>query len=352
MKILHVVSSLNMGGAEQFVVDLASAMNGKPSIQASVFSFGDPGQSLSDSCAQGGINVVYAEKSYWRQFIQLRQLTKAFDVIHIHSSHAIMRWLLAVVSVRTGQVKIYYTRHNNLVQHSLKWRLCYSFAAKVLSGAVFISRLNQEEFLATYPAFRGKQRLIPNGVPDIELTTTSSLSSKLHIGCVGRFVPLKAQHLIIEAIALLEPDVQKQIVMHFFGDGPLLPYVQQKAQQLANLNTFFHGVINDKRLIYGGVHLLVVSSETEGLSLVILEAMSAGIPVIATRVGGNPELVIDGTTGWLYEFADTKHLAQLIRAVVEDRSPIQLFGEAGKSIFKERFTMNACASAYLDYYQP
>lgn len=351
MRILHVVSSLNMGGAEQFVVNLTFAMKSCSAAEVAVFSFGNENEPLSLKCSQLDVRVLFAKSSRLSQFYQIKRLLKDFDVVHIHSSYALMRWLLAVIVTPSRRAQLFYTRHNNQIHGTLKWQAIYSVAAQLLSGIVFISKLNQQEFLAAYPRFSNKQRLIPNGIPGIAVSRVEKPSLELHLGSVGRFVPLKAQHLLLDALALLSVEQRRRIVVHFYGEGPLQEAVERHAQNQIGAQVFFHGVVQDKVTIYQSIDLLIVTSETEGLSLVILEAMAAGIPVVASRVGGNPELVVDGVTGSLYNYADITHLAAIIAEALDDQQRLKKYGEAGKALFHQQFTMQICVDSHLGYYQ-
>jgi glycosyltransferase involved in cell wall biosynthesis len=96
--------------------------------------------------------------------------------------------------------------------------------------------------------------------------------------------------------------------------------------------------------------LFVLPSQAEGISNTILEAMACGLPVVATKVGGNAELVVEGETGRLVPASDPDALALAIRESVEDAERLCAQGEAGRWRVEERFSMEAMVAAYLKVY--
>jgi glycosyltransferase involved in cell wall biosynthesis len=134
------------------------------------------------------------------------------------------------------------------------------------------------------------------------------------VGCIGRLSAEKGQRLLIEVF----PEVLRAVPsarLLLAGDGPDLPRLRDRAETLALGDAVrFLGHRQDILDVYGSLDLLVLCSDTEGLPNVVLEAMALGVPVVATAVGGTPELVIDGRTGWLVPPAEPVPLG---RAIVE-----------------------------------
>ncbi|MDP4536357.1 glycosyltransferase [Alkalimonas collagenimarina] len=350
MKVLHVVSSLNMGGAEQFVVDISAAMNQRPSVQADILSFGCSDDTLCQRCADQGITIHHVNQtSRLQQFLQLRRLLKRFDAVHIHSSHCLFSILLASLFQRDS--RLYYTRHNTVVHRSFKWRLIYRLASIRLSNIVFIADIARQDFLRTYPAFQAKSILIYNGIQQVEAPRPDRTNnSVIRLGQVGRFVPLKAQKLLIQALAQLTADQRQAFEVHFFGDGPLLDDCRRQAEPLQqDMSVTFHGLEMDKSRIYQTIDVLVVTSETEGLSLVMLEALSAGCLVIATDVGGNAEIVEHQKSGLLFLYPDANQLSCLLQQLLADNHWHALV-KAGEQRFHRIFEQTTCIKSYLALY--
>lgn len=339
MRILHVLSSLNIGGAERFVIDLAVEQQ-RNRHQIGIVSMGKPNEPLQDEINARGFSLHITSN-----IIELIKIIRRYDVINVHSSYCLLRVLLA--SFFSG-TKIVYTRHNERVHLSNKWKFIYKLAYIRLTTMIFVAEKARVNYLKHYPHFSSKSVTVLNGVLPITKQKTTSLKSRL--GIVGRFVPLKAQHILIEAISNIPNP--SNIMLSFFGVGELMEKNKNLCKELIpNVEVTFHGMVPNRDNIYQQVDVLIVTSETEGLSLAILEAMASATPVIASNVGGNPELIKDGLNGFLYEFADSTALAKYIEILIADKALRTTFGEHSFELYNSSFSMRRCADEYLTIYQ-
>src|SRR5262249_54577920 len=140
------------------------------------------------------------------------------------------------------------------------------------------------------------------------ITRARGSVAPIRIGCVGRLVELKGQAILIEAMRRLRSTVSREL--HLFGDGPDRAQLEELARQVDGDGVRLPGRVMDREAIYRELDILVVASSTEGLSLAIMEAMAREIAIIATDVGGNSRLVIDGHTGLLVPYGDAAALAR------------------------------------------
>jgi glycosyltransferase involved in cell wall biosynthesis len=341
MKIIHVVSSLNVGGAERFVIDLATEQKQEHGFQTTVLSMGEKGEPLESEVKRFSLGLLHGTK-----IAQLRSYLTLFDIVHVHSSYSLLRILLASLFL---PIKVVYTRHNERVHTSFKWRLIYLLAKFRLHKMVFVAEKARQNYLAIYPEFERKSCTVLNGV--LPMSTAKSKSEKFRIAHVGRFVPLKAQHFLIEAVAHLPKHLQDKLSLSFFGTGDLLEYNQNLANKLLpNVEINFRGFVTDRDEIYGRSDLLVVTSETEGLSLAILEALASGTPTIASNVGGNSELVRHEINGLLYPYGNIEELAKKITMLIENVALYRQYSAQSIDTFKQGFSMTLCANNYLKSY--
>ncbi|MBA6417381.1 glycosyltransferase family 4 protein [Colwellia sp. 6M3] len=342
MKVLHVLSSLNVGGAERFGIDIANVQRRYQKLDVSILSMGDHGEPLEEEVIAQNILLTITSK-----LSVLRSTIKMMDVVHVHSLHCLLRVLIASFGVNT---KIVFTHHNNQVNKSLKWYLIYKLASFRVDTMVFVVKMAETKFLATYPNFKGKSITIANGV--LERKQDKTLSNKFRLGLVGRFVPLKAQHILIEAVSLLPDSLKKRISLTFFGTGDLLENNRKLAElKIPDVESTFNGFITDRDEIYTNIDCLIVTSETEGLSLAILEAIASGTPIIASNVGGNSELVQNGVNGYLYEYGDIQCLSKNIADIIAKNSEFEHFTKTNKEKFLVNYSLEQCATQYLDIYQ-
>lgn len=176
----------------------------------------------------------------------------------------------------------------------------------------------------------------------------------LIIGTVGRLEKVKDQPNLVHAfIRLMQiiPDARNRLRLVIVGDGSLRPDLERLlAEAHLQDQAWLAGARDDVPNLLRSLDLFVLPSRAEGISNTILEAMACGLPVVATAVGGNAELVTDGETGRLVPASNSTALAAAIRTYVEDPSLLAVHGSAGRRRVEERFSMEAMMQAYLGVY--
>jgi len=166
----------------------------------------------------------------------------------------------------------------------------------------------------------------------------------------GRLSPEKGvQVLIAAAKHVIEADPDARFAV--FGEGTMRPALQRQIDE-ADLNGLFvlPGFRGDLDQLMPCADLFVLPSFTEGLPNVVLEAGAAGVPVVATAVGGTPEVVDDGITGYLVPPGDPPSLAERIAQLLADPDRRREMGEAGRDHVQRHFTFEAQAAAYLNLF--
>ncbi|MDX2367588.1 MAG: glycosyltransferase family 4 protein [Colwellia sp.] len=349
IKVAHVVSSLNIGGAERFVIDLCDVQKGL-NINPTVISLGTPKELLVGECKKKNIAVVSYNHHPIFKLIRLFIALLKFDVIHIHSQHA-LKFLSYTFPLL--HKKIIYTRHGAAPLSSPEWVSLHLKVKPFVNIATFVSQEGLDIFQQNHGWESIPNYVIDNGVLISPLMKNADTNiSKLRIGSVGRMIPLKNQLGLLKAINTLAEVTQTQIEVNFFGDGECSQSLTAyKKEHLAKVDVIFHGMVNDREKIYSSFDVLVVTSETEGLSMVIIEAMANKLPVIATNVGGNPKLVINGQTGWLFEYNDDEKLAEIIQNVINNKALISAIGDNAFSYISENFSIDTSAKKYAELYE-
>ncbi|HXH02174.1 MAG TPA: glycosyltransferase [Candidatus Competibacteraceae bacterium] len=199
--------------------------------------------------------------------------------------------------------------------------------------------------------------IIPNGVDTarFECGDPRSLRRELGLGedalvlgMVASLKPVKDHVTALQALALLHRQGWPAHLV-LAGHGPLQAELQAQAQT-TGLGDYVHflGVRDNVSSILAGVDVFLLTSLTEGLSNALLEAMAAGLPAVATRVGGNPEVVVDGETGYLVEPQQPQALCQSIARLAGDAALRRRLGQAGRARVLEHFSLNAMVQRYED----
>ncbi|MBI3756926.1 MAG: TIGR03088 family PEP-CTERM/XrtA system glycosyltransferase [Deltaproteobacteria bacterium] len=176
----------------------------------------------------------------------------------------------------------------------------------------------------------------------------------LVIGTVGRMQTVKDQLTLVRAfLQLLEnaPAARKRVRLIMIGDGPLR---EESLQLLQNTNAtqlaWLPGEREDIPDLLRSLDIFILPSIAEGISNTILEAMASGLPVIATRVGGNPELVNEGVTGLLTPASDPAALAAALQTYLDHPALIVTHGQAGRKKVESTFSMDAMVKGHLAVY--
>jgi len=167
------------------------------------------------------------------------------------------------------------------------------------------------------------------------------------IGLVARLVPVKNHLWLIEALSEMPGDFKLIIV----GDGGLK---QDIIDCIHNNNmsskVFLYGETSEPEVLMNCFDIFLLSSLSEGLSNTLIEAMSTGLPLIASDVGGNSELVIDGENGFLYESNNKSELIERLGLLINNKKLREDFGERSKSLAYKNFKMSRMIENYQDIY--
>lgn len=174
------------------------------------------------------------------------------------------------------------------------------------------------------------------------------------VGTVGRMQTVKDQPTLVRAFirALeIDPSLRPCLRLALIGDGPLLAECRQILTDAgASDLAWLPGERSDIPDLMRELDCFVLPSLAEGVSNTILEAMSSGLPVIATDVGGNAELVSDGVTGRIIPAADHEAMAEMIVRLANQRDIARAMGRAGRELVERKFSMNAMITAYQGTY--
>lgn len=163
------------------------------------------------------------------------------------------------------------------------------------------------------------------------------------IGLAARFSDEKGHDVLLRAVHLLLKNGQK-VRLRLAGEGPTRASMEELSQHLGISDSVdFLGHINDMRQFLSDIDVFALPSRSEGLPICLLEAMSAGIPVVATAVGGTPEIVRDGETGRLIAPEDVAGLAHALWAVFADVPSLESMLDRAEAMVVNEFTVDVVA---------
>lgn len=336
---MHVVDSLQYGGLERVVCDLAVEQQGH-GHDVKVFSL-HHADGFREHLQSKGIPVVMGGKRGaldGRVLRILRKHARNYDIVHTHNFMPNYYSALATLGFRRTPA-IINTCHNmgsRLAKARLRWLYRWSIsrtACVAMVGSQVHSRLVSDGLVQP-----SKAVTIFNGVPVEHFAGSGSSredarsrlgigNDALVIGCVGRLVELKNHRLLLSCLPELVAS-HPRLMFVLVGDGPLEPELRAAAADLGVADhVVFAGARNDVASLLPGFDIFALPSRTEGLSIALLEACASGLAVVASAVGGNPEIVRDGSTGRLFESDDGKALHDILHELLSDPMQRRRIGE-------------------------
>ncbi len=354
LRILHLITSLHRGGAENHLLALTSHID-RQRFDVEVAVLTGEGELIPDFEALG----VRVHRLGARRRIDLgatRRLaellrTNAYDVLHSHLFRADLYACLAAFQLRSRRPKLVSTRHNDdrFFLHPLIGVLHYVVSAR-LDMIIAIS-----DHIARFTIARGvwdtrRVRRVYHGLEapsDAEVERRRSAlrqdlglaGDEFLIGNVGRLAPQKGQRHLVRAIPLLLDRVPNAHVV-IVGGGDLEGYLRELAEELG-VSDRVHvlGPRRDVPAIMQAIDLFAMPSIWEGFGIVLLEAMAAGKPIVASRVATIPEVVLDAETGLLVPPGDPAALADAIATLAGDERRARALGEAGRARLHHSFSI-------------
>lgn len=358
--ILHFSTSSGPGGAERLVNKLALGFNSQPF--ASLVCLFRPGW-VQQQCESDGIpTVVIPHKgifdvAWLRRFLALIR-EKQVQLIHAHEFDAIVHGTLAAALAR---VPIVATIHGkNYYWQTATRRTAYRLASRYACMVAVSEDL--KGFVTERTGIPARLiRVIYNGIdsfPDVEPAKQLRLRSDIGlngqdriIGAVGSLYPVKGHRFLIEAMPAIIRDCPNARLL-LVGRGDQEVHLKEQVKKLGiERSVYFLGLRQDISTLLSIMEVFVLPSLSEGLSVATLEAMASARPVVATRVGGNPELVVDGETGILVPSEDSQALATGIADLLLDRPRARTLGEKGRERVEQRFQMRMMVDEYRKLYE-
>jgi glycogen(starch) synthase len=226
-----------------------------------------------------------------------------------------------------------------------------SVLGRVLSGAdwvVSVSREALDHAHTVVPEIARRCSMIPYGIALPELAPTPLPFAPPVVLCLGRLVPYKGFDVAVQALARLRGRVPALRVL-IAGDGECRADLEQQVADggLAAVTTFLGWVEpEDVPTVLNRATVVVMPSRREGLPLVGLQASAMARPIVATRAGGLPEIVVDGATGLLIDKDDVGGLAEAVASLLEHPADATRMGTAGRERCRTHFSWERCVDAY------
>ncbi|MBL8030569.1 MAG: glycosyltransferase family 4 protein [Candidatus Doudnabacteria bacterium] len=345
MNILYIITQADGGGAQKYVLTLARHFKG-------TIAAGNEATQLFTDAANLRLktyNLQHLKRNIspandLLAIFEIRSLIKKInpDIVHLNSSKAGFLGSLACIGLKT---KVVFTAHGFIFNEPMPgWKKTFYISLEKLASAfrdftITVSNADKKSALDNNLTQENKVQTIHNGIP--KLTFLESLQARSHLnlpeeyfifGTIANFYTTKGIDVLIEAISLLNTNTLTKCKFVIIGNGPELKNLELGIKNLELEKAVIFIQKNQAWQYLQAFNAFVLPSRKEGFPYTLLEAMQAGLPIAATRVGGIPEAL--GDAGILVEPGNAKALAKAIDSLSNKQKQEELSKKARERSFK------------------
>ena len=351
LRVAHVTLGLDVGGQEKLLVEFARHAD-RRRFDLQFVSLGGRGVLAGDLEAHGWPVVALGEPTGFRPGLvsRLARLFRAgrIDVVHTHDErpHIYGAFAARLAGVR----RLIHTRHHGMADRLTRRQSgLVRVASELTDRFVCVSADSARQAVRQGVSAR-KVRVLHNGIDLTRFDVAPAVRCGGPVVTVARLSPEKDIGTLLHAAALAARS-DDAFRLEIAGDGPCMADLRRTAAELGlDGRVHFHGQVRDVPALLARAGLFVLPSLTEGVSLTLLEAMACGLAVVATRVGGNPEVVADGETGLLTPPGDPAALAAAMLRLRRDDPERRRMGQAGRRRVERRFDVRRMTAEYEKMY--
>ncbi len=321
MRIIQIVESLDLGGLERLAINVAIEQR-RRGDDPQIYCVSRRGRLAGDAEA-AGIPVTCFNKPPGLSPLALVRITRALltdqpDVVHTHNPN--IHHYGAVAAALAHVPVVLNTRHTPLSPRELMYReRHFRWARRFTDAIVFVSNESRDSIVAGLRLEKMRTAVVPTAIPFqpflAKPASPLSMWPRLRFGCLGRMVPQKAHDVLIDAFRSVLKELPNA-ELRIAGGGPLFEALCERVSSTGLAQRVrIEEATSDPAGFLQEMDVFVLSSRWEGLPLALLEAMAAGLPVVATRVGGIPDFLPEDV-GWLCPSDDSDALAKAMLSAV------------------------------------
>jgi len=365
-RIVHVTFNMDTGGAEQVIVQLATHTDAD-SYDVAILCLENPVGPMGKALSKNGMRVDALNRQPgfdWRLVWQIRRYRREYrvDVFHCHQYTPFVYGFLGALGTET---RVVFTEHGRFYPDLPKPKrmLVNPVFGRLVDHMTSISKATKHALVNVERFPRSRIQVVYNGIDgapyDHDTTRSTRLPDEFHTALSGRFVvgnvarldPIKNHRLMLNAvkeISALHPDLHLCLV----GDGPEREGLEAMAKKLGiQSHVLFTGTRQDVYLFYERMDVFILTSFSEGTAMTLLEAMASGLPCIVTDVGGNPEIIEDGNTGFVIPNNDCQALVEKISLLKQQPKLRKELGRNARRKFLRHFSVQQMTHNYENIYR-
>ncbi len=359
IKVLMLIDGLFAGGKERRLIELLKGLSVTPNVDYEVVILSDVVTYEEIYQLKGKVHcIVRKSKKDFSVFGKLHRICKTFqpDIIQAWESMAAVYGVIAAKRIGARFINASITTAKEKIKpFSSTWiraRLTFLFADAVIG--------NSQAGLDSFDAPPGKSYCIRNGfdfkrmeklLPTDEIKASLGINpDKMVVGMVGEFHPRKDYKTFMHAALSVLAETQNVFFLGI-GGGVMKPEMEKLIP--GKYRSSFK-LINWQKNVESFINIFdvgVMSSYREGISNAIIEYMVLGLPVVATGVGGTPELVVDGETGFLVSKGNVDQMVEKIKLLLADKERAVAMGQQGRERIYDHFSLDKMVDTYIRLYQ-
>ncbi|WP_417547439.1 glycosyltransferase [Marinobacter segnicrescens] len=360
--IMHLTFNMCIGGTEQVIRTLVTNLPIEIYENQVVCIDGYVGE-IGKLVEREGIPVSYLSRHPGFDWALVRELRRKIqsDRIDIVHCHQYTPWIYGWLACLGTGARVVMTEHGRFYPDRYRYKalLVNPIMALLTHRIVAISSATRDS-LAQYEFIpKAKIEVIYNGVARVEPAKDEVRQRKqelgipqneLIMGTVARLDPVKNQPMMLEAFdRVLKQHPHSWLLI--VGDGPDRPKLEAMSRDLGiDGRVIFVGFIDQPATYLAAMDLFLLTSNTEGTSMTLLEAMSLGIPSVLTEVGGNAEIIEQGKTGILTPIGDAEAFAEAISRFIMEPELMEDVGQRAQQVYFEQFSVASMVESYQQLY--
>lgn len=362
-RVLHVVPDLGSGGGERVAAWLAAHLDRSRYEGLMLSLYPRASSALADQLDEAGVTMRFlAKRPGWspRMMTAIDRVVRDFRPHVLHSHRYVLRYSLPSLWLRQVPARVHTVHtlaHQERDHPVARWINPIAYRTSVTPVAV-------SDEVQTSLARRYGLRdvpVIPNGVPLDRYSPEGNVRTAwrrehriaddaIVIACVARLAPPKEHGLLLDAFARLRGQVARVLLL--VGDGPERAVLAARAGGMTpGHEVRVLGARTDVPAILAASDLFVLPSRREGCPLAVIEAMAAGLPVIASAVGGVPRMIEDGRSGRLVAAGDEVALREALEELIADPARRRALGDEARRDARRRFSVEGMTRSYEQLYE-
>ena len=380
IKILRIINRFNIGGPVYNAVLLSAFM---PEEYETLLIGGMPEENEANSlyiAEKYGISPVLISEMQREPNLmndnsalkKIKEIIRTFqpDIVHTHASKA--GALGRKAAFDCGVPIVIHTFHGHIFHSYFSWwktklyQLIERRLSKKATGIIAISAIQKNELSLKYKICHpSKIKIIPLGfdlspfnenLKEKREHTRNSYAlegSDIAIAIIGRLVAIKNHQMFLDIIEKVNQKTRKKVVYFIVGDGEESDNIQESIKPLKEkgMDIRMTSWIKDIATFNAGMDIICLTSKNEGTPVSLIEAQAAGIPIIATNVGGIKDIILEDKTGYIVDKDDIDGFAQKLWELIENENKRQLMSQNGWSFVQEKFQYPNLIKNMDEYYK-